>query len=147
MSPLFDLERFIEAQAPVYDRALGELCAGRKSTHWMWFIFPQIRGLGQSSMSRRYAISSREEAVAYLIHPILGARLRECTQTVLNVDGRTLKEIFGGIDSLKFCSCMTLFAHAAPGDSLFQSALDTCCDGKADGETITLLRTPDPKLL
>lgn len=147
MSQLFELERFVEAQAPVYDRALGELRTGRKASHWMWFIFPQIRGLGQSSMSRRFAISSHEEAAAYLAHPLLGMRLRECTQAVLHVRDRTLKEIFGAIDAIKFCSCMTLFAQAAPGDALFRSALDGYCDGKVDGETIKLLRTPDPKLL
>lgn len=146
-APLFDLGRFVEAQAPVYDRALGELRKGRKTSHWMWFVFPQIRGLGLSTMSKRYAISSLEEAIAYLAHPLLGARLRECTQAVLDVRDRRLEEIFGGIDAIKFCSCMTLFAQAAPAEALFRSALDRYCGGKVDGETIKLLRSPDPRVL
>jgi uncharacterized protein (DUF1810 family) len=147
VSGLFDLERFVDAQAAAYDRALGELRRGRKTTHWMWFIFPQIRGLGASATSRRFAISSLEEAIAYLAHPLLGSRLRECTQAVLDIEDATLHEIFGGIDSLKFCSCMTLFAQAAPGDPLFRAAIDEYCLGNSDAETLRLLRTPDPRAL
>lgn len=147
MSQVFALERFVEAQAPVYDRALGELRRGRKTTHWLWYIFPQIRGLGESSTSKRYAISSLQEAIAYAAHPVLGARLRECTQAVLNAGDRTLKEIFGGIDSLKFRSCMTLFLQAVPDEPLFRSAIDELCTGDLDAETLRLLKEPDPRLL
>jgi uncharacterized protein (DUF1810 family) len=143
----FDLDRFVVAQAPVYAEVVRELRNGHKSSHWMWFIFPQIRGLGRSSLSRLYAIGSLDEAVAYLAHPLLGTRLRECTQLVLDVTGRSLADILGGIDATKFRSCMTLFSHAAPGEALFRSALDKYCDGKPDGETLRILRSPDPRRL
>ena len=109
----FNLRRFVEAQHGVYERACAELRAGRKRSHWMWFVFPQIRGLGSSEMAVRYAITSLEEAKAYLEHEILGARLRECVGIVLGVEGRTVAEIFGYPDDLKFHSSMTLFAKAA----------------------------------
>ncbi len=108
----FDLQRFVDAQRAVYDRVRDELAAGRKRSHWMWFIFPQIEGLGSSLMSRRYAIASREEAAAYLMHPLLGPRLRESTRLVTGIDGRNIHEIFGSPDDLKFQSSMTLFAQA-----------------------------------
>jgi len=119
-----NLGRFVEAQAPVHDRALTELKAGRKQSHWMWFVFPQIAGLGRSPMAQHYAIQNLAEARAFLAHPLLGARLRECTQAVLDVEGKTAHEIFGSPDDLKFRSSMTLFAHAAPDEELFRTALE-----------------------
>jgi uncharacterized protein (DUF1810 family) len=113
VSNIFDLERFVEAQDGVYEQACAELRAGRKRSHWMWFVFPQIRGLGSSEMAVRYAISSLEEAKAYLEHEILGARLRECVGIVIGVAGRTAGEIFGYPDDLKFHSSMSLFAQTA----------------------------------
>jgi len=125
-----NLGRFVEAQAPVHDRALAELKAGRKQSHWMWFVFPQIAGLGRSPMAQHYAIQNLAEARAFLAHPLLGARLRECTQAVLDVEGKTAHEIFGSPDDLKFRSSMTLFAHAAPGEELFRAALEKYFDGE-----------------
>jgi len=125
-----NLGRFVEAQAPVHDRALAELKAGRKQSHWMWFVFPQIAGLGRSPMAQHYAIQNLAEARAFLAHPLLGARLRECTQAVLDVEGKTAREIFGSPDDLKFRSSMTLFAHAAPGEELFRAALEKYFDGE-----------------
>lgn len=118
----FDLQRFIDAQAPVYAQVLAELRAGRKASHWMWFVFPQLAGLGRSAMAQRYAISGRDEALAYLAHPLLGARLRECTMLVTAVPGRSLLEILGTPDDLKFRSCMTLF-ESVSGEALFADAL------------------------
>jgi uncharacterized protein (DUF1810 family) len=120
----FDLQRFVDAQDPVYDQVRAELRRGIKTGHWMWFIFPQLRGLGHSSMAVTYGISSPQEAVAYLKHPVLGPRLEECTRLVHRVEGRTIDEIFGGIDTLKFRSSMTLFATAAPENRIFEEALD-----------------------
>ena len=117
------LERFLEAQDSVYDQVCWELQQGLKMTHWMWFIFPQIEGLSSSTMSRKFAISSLEEAAAYLNHPVLGARLKQCTELVINTSGRTLKQILGPTDSLKFRSSMTLFAHAATENEVFETAL------------------------
>jgi uncharacterized protein (DUF1810 family) len=135
----FDLERFVSAQAPVFTPALSELKAGRKRSHWMWFIFPQLRGLGHSSTAQFYVISSLDEARAYLAHPVLGPRLIQCTETVLAVEGQSLHEMFGSPDDLKFCSSMTLFALAAGGDeSVFQQALDRYCDGRTDERTVAL---------
>ena len=109
----FDLNRFVEAQGPVYARVLAELRAGRKESHWMWFIFPQAAGLGRSAMSKRYAIRSAEEARAYLAHPVLGPRLRECTALVETaLKTRTLEEIFGAVDAMKYRSCVELFGGA-----------------------------------
>lgn len=118
------LERFVTAQQPVYDQVLAELRRGRKTSHWMWFIFPQIGGLGQSPMSERYAIRSLAEAQAYLAHPLLGARLRECAGLVLEITGRTAEEVFGRIDTRKLRSCMTLFHRAAPSEPVFRQVLD-----------------------
>jgi uncharacterized protein (DUF1810 family) len=131
-----DLERFVAAQDPIYDRVVAELRAGRKTTHWMWFVFPQIAGLGRSPTSVRFALASLEEARAYLDHPVLGARLRECTQIVADHSGLTAFDIFGGIDALKLHSSMTLFAHAAPDDPLFKTVLDRCFDAQADPNTL-----------
>ena len=134
----FDLQRFVAAQAPVYDRVRAELKNGRKQSHWMWFIFPQIAGLGHSTMAQRYAISSLHEGEAYLKHPVLGPRLRECTRLVLQVDGKSAYEILGSPDDMKFHSCMTLFARAAPQEEIFGTALDKYFDGQDD--VLTLAR-------
>lgn len=136
----FDLQRFVSAQAPVFDAALGELRAGRKRSHWMWFIFPQLRGLGRSATAEFYGLDSLEEARAYLAHSLLGPRLVLCTEAVLAVDGRSLHAIFGSPDDLKFCSSMTLFALAGgPGESVFGRAVDGCCGGR-DERTVALCR-------
>jgi len=139
MADPFDLQRFLDAQAPVYPRVCDELRAGRKASHWMWFVFPQVGGLGFSSMSQRYAISGREEARAYEDHPVLGARLRECTALVLAVEGRGAHAIFGSPDDVKFRSCMTLFAECAADPSLYREALDKYFDGSPDQRTLQLL--------
>jgi uncharacterized protein (DUF1810 family) len=135
----FDLARFVAAQRDVYATALAELRAGRKRSHWMWFIFPQIAGLGHSDMARRYAIASSDEAAAYLAHPLLGARLRECAQAVLAHAGRDLADILGHPDDLKFRSSMTLFADVAPDEAVFQDCLDQFCDGMPDAATLERL--------
>ncbi len=139
MTPSFDLERFVAAQQGVYDGVLRELRAGRKTGHWIWFIFPQIAGLGRSSMSQHFAIGSLEEARAYLAHPVLGARLRECSEIVVAIDGRTAAEIFGSLDAMKLRSCMTLFHRAAPDDLVFARVLDRYFDGVTDAATDALL--------
>lgn len=136
----FDLERFVTAQTPVFSTALAELKAGRKRSHWMWFIFPQLRGLGHSSMAQLYGISSLDEAQAYLGHALLGPRLVLCTETVLGSSATSLREIFGSPDDLKFRSSMTLFAVASADDEgLFQKALDHWCKGQLDEQTRRLL--------
>jgi uncharacterized protein (DUF1810 family) len=135
----FDLERFVDAQAGVYERVCGELRAGRKQSHWMWFVFPQIRGLGSSEMAVRYAISSLDEAKAYLRHDVLGVRLRECAGILVGVQGRTVEEIFGYPDDLKFHSSMTLFAKAAEEEGVFQEALGKYFGGAMDGGTLERL--------
>lgn len=140
MADPYDLNRFVVAQEPVFPTALAELKAGRKCTHWMWFIFPQLRGLGSSSTATFYGIASLAEAQAYLTHPILGPRLQTCTNAVLAVEGRTLHEIFGSPDDLKFCSCMTLFAQAAADGGPFSAALNRFCHGREDTRTLALLR-------
>ena len=139
MTDVYNLHRFLSAQAPIYDTVLAELRAGRKSSHWIWFIFPQIAGLGRSATAQQFAIASLDEAKAYLQHPILGPRLRECTQLVLDVEGRSAEEIFGYPDHLKFRSCMTLFLTAAPDNALFNAALLKYFDGKPDQLTLDLL--------
>lgn len=135
----YDLERFVEAQAGTYLTALAELRGGRKASDWMWFIFPQIAGLGFSPMSQRYAIASIEEARAYLIHPLLGARLRETTQAVLSHRDRNAEAIFGSIDAVKFRSSVTLFEAVAEGETLFGEALEAFYDGERDPKTLRLL--------
>ena len=134
-----NLQRFLDAQERVYDTVLAELRAGRKSSHWVWFIFPQIIGLGHSAMAQHFAITSLDEARTYLQHPVLGPRLRECTQLVLDVNGRSAEESFGYPDHLKFRSCMTLFLTAAPDHTIFKNALLTYFDGKPDQLTLDLL--------
>jgi uncharacterized protein (DUF1810 family) len=119
----FHLQRFVDAQAPIYRRALNELRRGKKESHWMWFIFPQLQGLGYSAMAQKFAISSLAEAAAYLAHPVLGPRLRECTQAVNDLRGESIDEIFGYPDYLKFKSSMTLFAEATQDNELFVNAL------------------------
>jgi uncharacterized protein (DUF1810 family) len=136
----FDLERFVSAQAPMIAQALEELRRGRKQSHWMWFVFPQLAGLGHSTMAHYYAIASLDEARAYLAHPVLGPRLRQCTQAVLDVEGRSAHDVFGSPDDLKFRSSMTLFAHAAPEDPLFRAALDKYFGGEDDPRTVQKLR-------
>ena len=138
MDDPFNLARFVAAQDPVYGRVIQELRSGRKQSHWMWFIFPQIAGLGRSAMAQHFAISSLDEARAYLAHPLLGGRLRECTQLVLDAEGRSAHEIFGSPDDLKFHSCMTLFAQADSGDSRFTRALDRYFGGGRDAMTLSL---------
>jgi uncharacterized protein (DUF1810 family) len=131
-----DMQRFIDAQDGVYAQVVAELRRGRKTTHWMWFILPQIVGLGHSEMSRRYAISSVAEAREYAAHPVLGARLRECVGIVLGLEGRTAMEIFGSPDNLKFHSSMTLFDASVPEEPLFGAALDKFFSGQRDAETL-----------
>ncbi|GAA3844879.1 DUF1810 domain-containing protein [[Pseudomonas] carboxydohydrogena] len=131
-----ELQRFIDAQWPLYDRVLCELRAGLKRTHWMWFVFPQIEGLGHSAMAQKYAIASREEAAAYLKHPLLGGRLEECTALVNAVGGKSAHGIFGSPDDLKFGSSMTLFAQVAKGHSLFHEAIEKYFGGRFDEATL-----------
>lgn len=135
----FDLQRFVDAQSRVYDTVSAELRQGRKRSHWMWFIFPQIAGLGHSAMSMRYAISTLAEAETYLKHPILGRRLRECVRLVMLVEGRSAHEILGTPDDMKFHSCLTLFANAAPEDQLFRDALEKYFSGDEDPATLQRL--------
>ncbi len=135
----YDLQRFVDAQAPVFERVCEELREGHKSSHWIWFIFPQIAGLGHSETARRFAISSRDEAAAYLAHPLLGPRLYDCTRLVNRIEGRTAREIFGQPDDLKFCSSMTLFAAAAPNNAIFEEALQKYFDGVSDRQTLERL--------
>jgi uncharacterized protein (DUF1810 family) len=130
-----DLQRFHDAQDGVYERALGQLRAGRKTSHWMWFVFPQIAGLGMSSMSQHYAIRSLDEARDYLADPVLGARLRECASVLAALEGRTAEQIFGGIDAVKLRSSMTLFHRAAPDEPVFGQVLEKYYDGAADPAT------------
>lgn len=136
MQDPFNLDRFVTAQAACYERVLAELRRGRKATHWIWFIFPQIAGLGRSPTARFYAIGSLDEARAYLHHPVLGPRLEECTAIVNAVPDGSAYDIFGGIDELKFCSSMTLFAIVAPDNPAFQAALDRYFEGKKDPFTL-----------
>jgi uncharacterized protein (DUF1810 family) len=135
----YDLTRFVEAQDPVYAQVCAELRAGLKQGHWMWFIFPQIQGLGYSVMARKYAISSREEANAYLLHPILGPRVRECCRIVNGIEERSIGEIFGHPDDLKFQSSMTLFANATTDNQLFWDALQKYFGGRPDQVTLERL--------
>ena len=135
----FELERFVAAQAPVIEAVRTELRAGRKRSHWMWFVFPQLRGLGASAMADRYGIASADEARAYLAHPVLGPRLRECCALVLAVEGQTIDRILGYPDNLKFRSCLTLFEAVAPQEPVFRQCLDKYYGGRADPKTLALL--------
>jgi uncharacterized protein (DUF1810 family) len=137
---LYNLQRFIDAQHPIYGQVRDELAGGRKESHWMWFIFPQIKGLGASTTAQTYAISGIAEAKAYLDHPLLGFRLRECAQLVNSVNGRSVEEIFGYPDRLKFHSSMTLFARASPADKAFAAALVKYFEGGLDAKTLGQLR-------
>jgi uncharacterized protein (DUF1810 family) len=135
----YDLQRFVDAQRGVYARAEAELRAGRKESHWMWYIFPQIKGLGQSAMAQKYALSSVAEATDYLKHPELGTRVRECTRIVTAIDGRSAQVIFGHPDYLKFHSSMTLFAHAASDNKTFMDALRKYYRSEFDPQTVERL--------
>ena len=135
----YDLNRFLSAQEGIYERALAELKGGQKRTHWMWFIFPQIDGLGYSPTAKRYSIKSMVEARQYLSHPVLGKRLLECAETVVALKGGSVSEIFGYPDDLKFKSSMTLFEKIAGSDSVFSLALDRYCHGERDGMTLRLI--------
>ncbi|MEO5718567.1 MAG: DUF1810 domain-containing protein [Chthoniobacterales bacterium] len=143
----YDLARFVSAQERVYERALAELQSGWKQTHWMWFVFPQLAGLGSSAMSRRYAISGADEARTYLSHPVLGPRLEECCRTLLGLKGRSAVEIFGATDKLKLRSCATLYGLVSPAGSVFQQVLEKFFQGDGDDATARLLRNKkDEKL-
>ena len=139
MSDPFQLDRFVDAQGPVYEQAMQELLAGRKASHWMWYVFPQLRGLGRTPTAQRYGIASLAEAQAYLAHPRLGPRLVECVASVLSVEGRTSEQIFGYPDYLKFRSCLTLFGTAAPDVPVFREALARYYGGDADPLTLECL--------
>lgn len=139
MNDPYDLQRFIEAQNPVYEQVCAELRNGRKESHWMWFIFPQLRGLGYSQMAVSFGIASREEAEAYLEHPVLGARLRECTRLVNAIDGRSIRQILGSPDDLKFRSSMSLFASVTSDNDVFTAALQKYFGGKLDRLTLEKL--------
>lgn len=139
MDDQYDLQRFVDAQAPIYDQALAELRAGRKQSHWMWYVFPQISGLGESPISQKFAITSLAEAVAYLQHPLLGPRLREAARAVNEVEGATIEIIFGYPDWLKFRSSMTLFSSAAPDETVFADALAKYFDAEPDERTLELI--------
>ena len=141
MDDPFGLQRFVDAQEPVFLQVCAELASGRKRSHWMWFVFPQLKGLGASSMAQHYGIGSLAEARSFRAHPVLGPRLQQCTELVLAVDGRSAHEIFGSPDDLKFRSCMTLFAQAT-GEPVFARALDRFFGGQPDARTLALLR-PD----
>ena len=135
-----DLQRFVAAQAQVYDQALGELRAGAKRSHWMWFVFPQLKALGRSATAQRFGIVDLDEAAAYWRHPLLGPRLKACTEALLAIDGRSALQILGAPDDLKLASSMTLFARAAPEEPVFGRALDKYFDGRPDVRTLELLR-------
>ena len=134
-----DLRRFVQAQEARMDDVLAELATGRKRTHWMWFVFPQLRGLGHSQMAWHFGLQSRGEAAAYLAHPLLGPRLRECVELVLAVDGRSAHAVFGSPDDLKLRSCLTLFREIDGVDGVFGKALDKYFDGQPDAATLQLL--------
>ena len=134
-----DLQRFVAAQASVYPQVQAELAAGAKRSHWMWFIFPQLKGLGRSAMAQQYGIASKDEAQAYWQHPLLGPRLQRCSALVLGVEGKTALQILGSPDDMKFRSCMTLFAQVAPAEPVFDAALKKYFGGVPDPNTLALL--------
>jgi uncharacterized protein (DUF1810 family) len=138
----YDLDRFLDAQQGKYETALAEVRAGRKRSHWMWYVFPQVAGLGFSAMSRRYAIRDADEARAYLAHPVLGVRLVECCEAALSVAGRSAHEIFGSPDDLKLCSSATLFASVSAPGSVFERVLERYFAGRRDERTVELLSLP-----
>jgi uncharacterized protein (DUF1810 family) len=135
----YDLRRFVDAQEPVYDDVLGELRSGRKRSHWIWFVFPQLRGLGRSPTAQRFGIASLDEARAYVQHDVLGPRLRECARLVAQIEGRCADEVFGWPDNLKVRSSMTLFAHATDDNADFRAVLDKFYDGVEDPATVEQL--------
>jgi len=139
MTDAHNLQRFTDAQDPVYEEVLAELAAGQKTSHWMWFVFPQHKDLGRSAMAQYYGIASKEEALAYWQHPVLGARLRECVELVLAVTGKTAFQIFGSPDDLKLRSSLTLFSQAEPDEPLFQRALAKYFGAISDSRTLELL--------
>lgn len=139
MADPHQLQRLVAAQAPVYRQVCAELADGERTSHWMWFIFPQLKGLGHSALAQHFGIASRAEAQAYWQHPVLGPRLRQCIELVLAIDGKTALDIFGATDSLKFHSCLTLFARVAPQEPMFQRALAKYFAGQADPGTLKLL--------
>ena len=139
MSDPFDLQRFVDAQRDTYDQALAELRAGQKTTHWMWFVFPQIAGLGRSGMAQRFALAGLDEARAYLAHPVLGPRLRECARALTDLDVDDPVQVMGSIDAQKLRSSMTLFAHADPGQPVFREVLEHFFGGVADDATTSRL--------
>jgi uncharacterized protein (DUF1810 family) len=139
MGDPYNLQRFVDAQQSIYENVRRELRSGSKRSHWMWFIFPQLRGLGRSNIAQLFAISSREEAAAYLEHPVLGARLRECSQFVAAIDGRSIEDIFGYPDYLKLRSSMTLFAQVAADNEVFNNCLQKYFNGEPDPATLAQL--------
>ena len=143
MNDPFDLQRFVNAQNPVFEQVCSELRQGRKESHWMWFVFPQLRGLGKSSMADRFGISSQAEAKAYLAHPVLGARLVECTRLVNAIEGSSAQDVFGYVDSLKFRSSMTLFSLVSRGSNVFKDSLNKYFSGLPDSLTIENLRNSE----
>ena len=140
MKDPYNLQRFLDAQSAVFDQVCTELQAGQKTGHWMWFIFPQIQGLGKSETARQFAISSLAEAEAYLAHPVLGPRLRKCTSLVTSIKNSSAEDVFGGIDSLKLRSSMTLFARATPDNKIFLEVLEKYFGGASDERTLQLLQ-------
>ena len=141
---LYNLNRFVIAQEKIFERVLTELANGQKRSHWMWFVFPQIDGLGHSSTSKYYSLKSKEEAREYLNHPLLGPRLLKCAELLLTVDGKSAKEIFGSPDDRKLKASMTLFASVAVSESVFERVLNKYFHGEWDNNTIDLLRSPSP---
>jgi uncharacterized protein (DUF1810 family) len=138
----FDLARFVDAQAPVFDTVCAELAAGDKRTHWMWFVFPQLKALGRSGTAKHFGIEDRDEALAYWRHPVLGPRLAQCARLLLGVRGKTAHEIFGSPDDLKLRSCMTLFEAVAPEEPVFGEVLEKYCAGQRDDLTLRVLDSP-----
>ena len=138
----FTLSRFVQAQEQIYDQALSELKLGRKHSHWMWYVFPQLDGLGSSPITKRYSIKSEDEARAYVKHPTLGPRLLECAEAILSVDGKSAREILGSPDDLKLKSCATPFAHVSPPGSVFEQILNRFYSGEHDAATLRLLTQP-----
>lgn len=138
----FDLSRFVQAQQQTYDQALSELQRGRKQSHWMWYVFPQLDGLGFSPITKRFSIKSEDEARAYLKHPTLGPRLLECAEAILSIEGKSAREILGSPDDLKLKSCATLFAHVSPPGSVFERILEKFYTGERDAATLRLLTQP-----
>ena len=139
------LERFVEAQNRIHASVLEELAAGKKTSHWMWFVFPQLKALGRSDMAKHFGLESQEEALTYWQREVVGRRLKECTRLVLSAADKTAHEIFGSPDDLKFRSCMTLFSQVAPQEPVFTQALDRFFGGQPDAKTLELLQLPLPR--